>query len=222
MLRRDGEHQASAAVWLMSLAPTWAWLTLDGVKRAELRRGGCRFEAGDRVLVYETSPVAAVTGVLWVRAVERVPVDDLCEPKAVAEHRVRPGAVRAYAGDRPELTVIRWAHFPWPLRLPGPMQGTRGRTMPRRVTLAELRAVGVTPSPTWVRATSWLAYVTGAGLPWGDLLYRGTTVGEPGSGQPPAHLDSAAVLPDGPPQMDLPLFGAGRDDVASACRVCRL
>ncbi|MCB9672831.1 MAG: hypothetical protein H6734_25390 [Alphaproteobacteria bacterium] len=56
---------------LMSIKPTYSERILSREKSFELRRTAVKLEAGDRVVVYASSPVKAVVGVFMVAGVER-------------------------------------------------------------------------------------------------------------------------------------------------------
>lgn len=70
-------EEIESQTMLISIHPEHVQSILDGRKTIELRRRRPRVRPGDQVLIYATSPVAAVTVRCRIRAVESLPPDAL-------------------------------------------------------------------------------------------------------------------------------------------------
>lgn len=66
-------HKHSAI--LMSIHPQYAQAIISGDKTAELRRIKPKLKNGDLVVIYETAPTKAITGVFSVKDVIWVPIE---------------------------------------------------------------------------------------------------------------------------------------------------
>lgn len=148
LLAFDEGPERAPVTWMMSLRAPFAGWSLNGLKTHEIRRRGCTLQPEDRVLVYETRPVAAVVGELVVKEVLVLPVGRLMQPEWLDRHRLRPAEVTDYAAGLPRLTVIEWADG--------------GERYTRPVQLAELAQIGVQPVPGWLRASGALEAVADA------------------------------------------------------------
>jgi predicted transcriptional regulator len=70
----------------LSIRPNFASALYDGSKRFEYRRRRVRLATGDRVLVYESAPVSAVTGEFSVGEVRSGAPDQLVTESGVTLH----------------------------------------------------------------------------------------------------------------------------------------
>jgi len=62
---------------LMSIHPRHAKAIINGDKTAEFRRVKPKLKSGDLVVIYETSPIMAVTSIFSVKQVLWLPIDKL-------------------------------------------------------------------------------------------------------------------------------------------------
>jgi len=107
-------------VYLISLKPVFARQIFEGTKKYELRRKVGRIEPGSLLLVYESAPVKALTGVIEVGRVEVLEAD-------VVVSMIRRGElegcdeadVEYVIGERPVLVleVVAYKRFPRPIGL---------------------------------------------------------------------------------------------------------
>lgn len=77
-----GQHHMAeviddAQVLLISIHSQYAHLILSGEKRVELRRRFNITLAGSRMVIYATSPTAAIIGHVQIKAVECLPTDEI-------------------------------------------------------------------------------------------------------------------------------------------------
>ena len=62
---------------LMSIHPKYAKAIISGEKTAELRRVKLKLKNGDLVVIYETSPIMAVTSIFSVKQLLWLPIEKL-------------------------------------------------------------------------------------------------------------------------------------------------
>lgn len=88
----------------MSVRPHYAQAMFSGVKRFEFRRVRVSVSTGDRVLVYESAPVALVTGEFNVG---QVIIGTPAELGTIEQDVTIREAVRGYLGGAPQGTAIQ-------------------------------------------------------------------------------------------------------------------
>jgi predicted transcriptional regulator len=126
---------------LISVAPKWADMLVDGRKTIELRRSPIRLAPGSVLAVYATNPLKMVLGTVVVSTVEAYPTEDaLSDPYLADGACVTAAEARAYlAGAREAVAVYVRGAVRWPLD--------------RQVSLRELREVdpSFAPPQVWRR-----------------------------------------------------------------------
>jgi len=80
-LKKDGHDMKALSLFkrdvLVSIKPVYVEKILDGQKTVELRRKFPDTSVGATILIYSTSPVQAVVGYARIKAVLKMPVDEI-------------------------------------------------------------------------------------------------------------------------------------------------
>ena len=99
--------------WLLAIRPGFAAALYDGSKRFEYRRRRVQIAPGDRILVYESAPVSAVTGEFHVGRVHSGAPESIVTQSGVELHRLEAlyleGAATASMIEA--TNPIRWELF---------------------------------------------------------------------------------------------------------------
>lgn len=93
-------------VILISIKPHFARALLDGSKRFELRRFVPRFEAGDRALIYSSSPERRIVGGFTVGRVAAGSADEVWEAIGGAACGLSEHGFFAYLGDAKRCAAV--------------------------------------------------------------------------------------------------------------------